>query len=103
MSSCCPSLSSTQDRYSSGIRRRSSGSIPSLDMCQVSIAMPPFVRARAGDDLEHGVDAPDVHVEGHELVDDLRVRVLGRLVAELAEALGELRELGRACRGCCRP
>ena len=42
MSSSLPSLSSIHDRYSSGMRRRSSGAIPSLDMCQVSIAMPPL-------------------------------------------------------------
>ena len=42
MSSSRPSLSSTHDRYSIGMRRRSSGAIPSFDMCQVSIAMPPF-------------------------------------------------------------
>ncbi len=42
MSSSRPSLSSTQDRYSRGMRRSSSGAIPSLLMCQVSIAMPPF-------------------------------------------------------------
>ena len=77
--------------------------MPSFDMCQVSIAMPPFGARRAADDLEHGVEAPDVRVERHELVDDLRVGALGGVGAELAEALGELRELGAACRGCSRP
>ena len=61
----------------------------------MSIAIPPFAGARAADDLENGVDAVHVHVEGHELVDDLRVGVLRRVRAELAEALGEPRDLGR--------
>ena len=65
--------------------------------------MPPFGGARAADDLERGVDAPHVRVEGHELVDDLRVGALGGVAAELAEALGELRELGRRARECCPP
>ncbi len=45
MSSKRPSESSTHDRYSAGIRLISCGAIPSLDMCQVSIARPPFGRA----------------------------------------------------------
>ena len=48
--------------------------------------------ARAGHDLEGGVDRVDVDVGGHQLVDDLRIRVPGGVFAQLAEALGELRE-----------
>src|SRR6476620_4613329 len=42
MFSNCPSLSSIHERYCGGIRRSSSGAIPSLLMCQVSMAMPPL-------------------------------------------------------------
>ena len=42
MFSYIPSDSSTQVKYSRGIRLRSSGAIPSLPQCQVSIARPPF-------------------------------------------------------------
>ena len=37
-----PSESSTQASRRTGMRLSSSGSIPSFDMCQVSIARPPF-------------------------------------------------------------
>ena len=47
---------------------------------------------RTADHLEHGVEAPDVRVERHELVDDLRIRTLGGCVTQLAEALAELRQ-----------
>ena len=82
-------------RYSSGIRRSSSGAIPSLLMCQVSIAMPPFAAPAPPTTSSAVVDGLDVHVERHELVDDLRVGVLGRVGAELGEALGQLRQLAR--------
>src|SRR3954453_16676378 len=49
-------------------------------------------RARALDDLQRRVEAVDVDVERHELVDDLRRVVLGRVDAELGEALGHLLE-----------
>ena len=92
-SSYGPSQSSTHDRNRSGMRRRSSGSSRSLPRCQVSIAMPPFGASAPSTTCERGVDAVHVHVERHELVDDLRVGVPGRVRAELAEALGDARQL----------
>ena len=95
MSSKRPSLSSTHDRYSSGMRRSSSGAIPSLRHVP-GVDREAAVRgACAADDLEHGVELLTFDVERHELVDDLRVGVLRRVGAQLAEALRELRELGR--------
>ena len=50
---------------------------------------------RAVHHFERRVDASHVDVEGHELVDDCRIRALCRLVAQLPEALVQLRQLGR--------
>jgi hypothetical protein len=47
-------------------------------------------RAGALDDREGGGDVVHLDVIRHELVDDLRVRVSGSVLAELAEALHDL-------------
>jgi hypothetical protein len=46
-------------------------------------------RVRPLDDLERGVDVRHLDVVRHELVDDLRVRVPGSVLAELAEPLDD--------------
>src|SRR3954453_17187315 len=52
-------------------------------------------RARALDDRTRSVEAMDVHVKGHQLVDDRRRVVIGRLRAQLGETLGDLLERRR--------
>ena len=78
-----------------GSRCSSSGAIPSLAMCQVSIASPPLRPGGAGDELERGVERVDVDVERHELVHDRRVGVVGGVVTECGELLGQPVELTR--------
>ena len=90
-----PSESSTQLRCSRGIRRRSSGAIPSLAMCQVSIARPPLAAPAALHQLERRVERVDVDVERHELVDDLGVGVLRGVPHSSANASVEPVELAR--------
>ena len=53
----------------------------------------PVGRVRPLDDRERLVDVVDVDVVGHELVGDRRVGVPGRVRAELAVALDDLRQL----------
>src|SRR3954469_5872957 len=52
-------------------------------------------RAGALDDVERRVERVDVHVERHELVDDRGLVLVGRVGAELGEALGHLLERTR--------
>src|SRR3954447_4350671 len=52
-------------------------------------------RAGALDDVERRVERVDVHVERHELVDDRGPVLVGRVGAELGEALGHLLERAR--------
>ena len=74
------------------MRRSSSGAIPSFDMCQVSIAMPPFAAPAPTTTSSTASIEWTLMSRWHQLVDDLRVRVPRRVGAELAEALGQLRE-----------
>ena len=46
-------------------------------------------------ELHREGEGADVRVGGHELVDDLRVVVLGHLGAERGEGLGQPRQLAR--------
>ncbi len=56
---------------------------------------PPVRRVRALDERERGLEVVDVHVGRHELVDDERIVVLGRVRAELGVALDQPVELTR--------
>ena len=55
------------------MRRRSSGVMPSFDMCHVSIASPPFGASAPFTTARARVEVVDVDVERHELVGDPRV------------------------------
>ncbi len=50
------------------------------------------------DHLEGRVERVDVHVERHELVDDRRRGVTRRVLAQLAERVGQLAEITRRAR-----
>ncbi len=56
---------------------------------------PSVPRAGALDERERRVEIVDVDVGRHELVDQLRVMLLGRVGAELGEGLGQTRQLAR--------
>ena len=95
MFSTCPSDSSTQARYSRRDPPQVLGRdpqlahVPGVDR-EAAVGAP-----GAADQLERGVERVDVDVERHELVGDLRVGVLRRVVAQLGERLGQPVELAR--------
>ena len=94
--SCCPSDSSTQTSCSSGIRSQVAGLRSRACPCATCRSRDPRCGAPALTASSTAASSVfDVDVERHELVGDLRVRVLGRVAAQRGELLGQPAELAR--------